>query len=81
MIHTAALIKRYGAHAALDGVNLDVPADSVYGLAGPNRAGKTTLLGILAGLNDSCPARSRPPVRPWCRSRPKPCLSSGPSWS
>jgi ABC-2 type transport system ATP-binding protein len=50
MIRTQGLIKRYGAHAALDGVDLEVPAGSVYGLAGPNGAGKTTLLGILAGL-------------------------------
>ncbi len=50
MIRTRGLVKRYGAHAALDGVDLDVPAGSVYGLAGPNGAGKTTLLGILAGL-------------------------------
>ncbi len=53
MIHTHGLIKRYGAHAALDGVDLDVPAGSVYGLAGPNGAGKTTLLGILAGLKQA----------------------------
>jgi ABC-2 type transport system ATP-binding protein len=50
MIRTRGLIKRYGAHAALDGVDLEVPVGSVYGLAGPNGAGKTTLLGILAGL-------------------------------
>lgn len=50
MIRTRGLIKRYGTHAALDGVDLEVPAGSVYGLAGPNGAGKTTLLGILAGL-------------------------------
>lgn len=50
MIHTRGLIKRYGTHAALDGVDLVVPAGSVYGLAGPNGAGKTTLLAILAGL-------------------------------
>jgi len=50
MIHTRGLVKRYGTHAALDGVDLEVPAGSVYGLAGPNGAGKTTLLGILAGI-------------------------------
>ncbi len=53
MIRTQGLIKRYGAHAALDGVNLNVPTGSVYGLAGPNGAGKTTLLGILAGLRNA----------------------------
>ena len=53
MIRTQGLIKRYGAHAALDGVDLNVPTGSVYGLAGPNGAGKTTLLGILAGLRNA----------------------------
>ncbi|HEX6302448.1 MAG TPA: ABC transporter ATP-binding protein [Acidimicrobiia bacterium] len=50
MIQTHGLVKRYGATTALDGVDLRVPAGSVYGLVGPNGAGKTTLLGILAGL-------------------------------
>jgi ABC-2 type transport system ATP-binding protein len=49
-VRTTDLHKRYGAHAALDGVSLDVPRGSVFGLVGPNGAGKTTLLGILAGL-------------------------------
>lgn len=50
MLRTTGLVKRYGAHAALDGVDLAVPAGSAYGLVGPNGAGKTTLLAIIAGL-------------------------------
>ncbi|MCU7729522.1 ABC transporter ATP-binding protein [Actinoplanes sp. KI2] len=50
IVETSALVKRYGPHAALDGVDLSVPAGSVYGLVGPNGAGKTTLLGVLSGL-------------------------------
>jgi ABC-2 type transport system ATP-binding protein len=49
-IRTEALQKRYGSQSALVGVDLEVPAGSVYGLVGPNGAGKTTLLAILAGL-------------------------------
>ena len=49
-VSTTALRKHYGPHAALDGVDLEVPEGSVYGLVGPNGAGKTTLLAILAGL-------------------------------
>jgi len=50
IVSTTGLTKRYGTHTALDGVDLAVPAGSVYGLVGPNGAGKTTLLGLLAGL-------------------------------
>ena len=45
------LTKRYGGDVlALDGLDLDVPAGSVFGLLGPNGAGKTTTLRLLAGL-------------------------------
>jgi ABC-2 type transport system ATP-binding protein len=50
IIETAALVKRYEQHEALAGIDLAVPAGSVYGLVGPNGAGKTTLLALLAGL-------------------------------
>jgi ABC-2 type transport system ATP-binding protein len=50
VIEAAGLVKVYGETRALDGVDLEVPAGSVYGLVGPNGAGKTTLLSILAGL-------------------------------
>jgi ABC-2 type transport system ATP-binding protein len=44
------LAKAYGTTQALRGIDLDVPAGSVYGLVGPNGSGKTTALEILAGL-------------------------------
>ena len=50
IIQTENLHKRYGKVRALDGLDLHVPAGSVYGFLGPNGAGKTTTLGILSGL-------------------------------
>jgi ABC-2 type transport system ATP-binding protein len=47
------LVKRFGGSGgvlAVDGLDLDVPAGSVFGLLGPNGAGKTTTLRLIAGL-------------------------------
>ena len=44
------LTKRYRRTMALDGVELTVPAGSIFGFLGPNGAGKTTTLRILGGL-------------------------------
>ena len=42
--------QRYRAVVALDGVNLDIPACKMIGLIGPDGVGKSTLLGIIAGV-------------------------------
>lgn len=42
--------KAFGDLQAVDGISLEVPAGSFYGLVGPNGAGKTTTLSIIAGL-------------------------------
>ncbi len=39
-----------GGVLAVDGLDLDVPAGSVFGLLGPNGAGKTTTLRLITGL-------------------------------
>ena len=41
------VVKRYEAHTALDHVSMDVPQGCIYGLLGPNVAGKTSLLRII----------------------------------
>lgn len=48
-IEVTGLVKRYGKFEALAGVDLAVPAGSVFGLVGPNGAGKTTLIKALVG--------------------------------
>jgi ABC-2 type transport system ATP-binding protein len=44
------LAKRFGAKIAVDGISLDVPSGSFYGVVGPNGAGKTTTLSMATGL-------------------------------
>lgn len=43
---TLNLVKKYGKKTALDGLNMNVPAASIYGFLGINGAGKTTTFGI-----------------------------------
>jgi ABC-2 type transport system ATP-binding protein len=49
-IELVGVSKHYGRRAALDGVDLAVPAGSALGLLGPNGAGKTTTLRLLLGF-------------------------------
>jgi ABC-2 type transport system ATP-binding protein len=50
VIETRALTKRFGERAAVDGVDLVVPAGVAFGFLGPNGAGKTTMIRTLLGL-------------------------------
>ena len=49
-VAVSGLVKRFGAVRAIDGLDLAVPAGTVYGMLGPNGAGKTTTIRILATL-------------------------------
>src|ERR1700750_873346 len=44
------LVKTYGTTTALAGLDLTVPAGTVYGLLGPNGAGKTTAVRVFSTL-------------------------------
>ncbi|MEV4239559.1 ABC transporter ATP-binding protein [Nocardia sp. NPDC049737] len=50
IVVTAGLTKRYGTHAAVDRVHMNVAPGEIYGFLGPNGAGKTTTLRMLVGL-------------------------------
>jgi ABC-2 type transport system ATP-binding protein len=49
-IEASGLVKSFGDTRAVDGIDLGVPAGSVYGVLGPNGAGKTTTVRMLATL-------------------------------
>jgi len=46
-IEMQGVAKRFGSHAAIDGVNLQVRAGEIFGFLGPNGAGKTTTIRCL----------------------------------
>lgn len=45
-------VRRFGPVVALDGLSLEIARGELYGLVGPDGAGKTTLIRALAGLID-----------------------------
>jgi ABC-2 type transport system ATP-binding protein len=49
-IAVSGLRKAYGDKTVLDGIDLDVPAGTVFSLLGPNGAGKTTTVNVLTTL-------------------------------
>ncbi len=49
-IAVSGLRKAYGNKVVLDGIDLEVPAGTIFSLLGPNGAGKTTTVNILTTL-------------------------------
>lgn len=46
------LTKVYGSIKAVEGLTLEIPEGSVYGILGPNGSGKTTTLGMVLGVTN-----------------------------
>lgn len=52
-IHVRALTKRYGDVEAVRGIDLEVRAGEIFGLIGPDGAGKSTTFQILGGVMEA----------------------------
>jgi len=52
VVSASGLKKRYGAVAAVDGIDLAIRRGEIFGLLGPNGAGKTTTILMLLGLTE-----------------------------
>jgi len=50
MITTTGLSKSFGANVAVDNVSIQVRKQEIFGLVGPDGAGKTTLMRMICGL-------------------------------
>jgi len=50
MVHLDRMVRRYGALVAADAVSFDVSRGEMFGLIGPDGAGKTTTLRVVLGL-------------------------------
>jgi ABC-2 type transport system ATP-binding protein len=52
-IHVRALTRRYGQLEVIRGIDLDVQAGEIFGLIGPDGAGKTSTFQILGGVMEA----------------------------
>src|SRR3954466_13791977 len=59
IIETRDLTRRFGTLTAVDRLNLSVAKGEIFGLVGPDGAGKTTTLRMLCGLMDPTEGSAR----------------------
>ncbi len=53
MIHLREITRSFGPLRAVDAVSLDIAQGEIFGLVGPDGAGKTTMLRMMSGLLDA----------------------------
>ena len=44
------IIKRFGGHTVLDGIDIKLKEGQLYQMIGPNGSGKTTLINVISGM-------------------------------
>ncbi len=49
-LQTQNLVKNYGRHRVVNGINIEINEGEIVGLLGPNGAGKTTIFYMIMGL-------------------------------
>ena len=59
MIEVRNLVKKYGAHVAVDHLNFTVEKGKIYGFLGPNGAGKSTTMNMITGYIASTEEKNR----------------------
>ncbi len=59
VIRTEGLTRRFGTLLAVDGLTVEVAPGEIFGLVGPDGAGKTTTLRLLCGLLDATSGEAR----------------------
>lgn len=50
-VKAEGLVKRFGDHTAVDGIDLEIRRGEIFGFLGPNGAGKTTTIRMLTTLS------------------------------
>ena len=59
VVETVDLTKQFGEQTAVDHVNLQIPAGSIFGFIGPSGCGKTTTVRLLLGIYEPTSGEAR----------------------
>ncbi|MGC8781536.1 MAG: ATP-binding cassette domain-containing protein, partial [Anaerolineae bacterium] len=59
VIEALNLVRRFGKVTAVDGLNLAIGRGEIFGLIGPDGAGKTTAIRLLAAVMPATAGRAR----------------------